>query len=138
MKAGEEEGGEALSKDGDGETEEAGGRQGEGGASGSGGVRGADKGVVSSPSVVPKELTTPRQSKTQEGSQLAIHQDMGRLGSGPGPNRAEYRFWTVLAIGAGAVGSFLAVVVFAVGQYKKLVDARVSVGTSLGDGSDRP
>ena len=61
MKAGEEEGGEALSKDGDGETEEAGGRQGEGGASGSGGVRGADKGVVSSPSVVPKELTTPRQ-----------------------------------------------------------------------------
>lgn len=35
-------------------------------------------------------------------------------------SRAEYRFWLVLAIGAGAVGSFMAVVVFAVGQYRKV------------------
>lgn len=41
-------------------------------------------------------------------------------GARPGLGRAEYRFWIVLAIGAGAVGSFMAVVVFAVGQYRKV------------------
>ncbi|CAM9436478.1 unnamed protein product [Ectocarpus fasciculatus] len=41
-----------------------------------------------------------------------------RMG-GPGSNRAQYRFWLVMAIGAAAVGSFLAVVVIAVGQYRK-------------------
>lgn len=44
---------------------------------------------------------------------------MGGLG-GSRAHRLEYRFWLVLAIGAGAVGSFMAVVVFAVGQYRKV------------------
>ena len=43
---------------------------------------------------------------------------MGRVG--PRSHRVEYRFWMVLAIGAGAVGSFMAVVVFAWGQYRKV------------------
>lgn len=46
---------------------------------------------------------------------------ISRMG-GPGRNHAQYRFWLVMAIGAGAVGSFLAVVVFAVGQYRKVGD----------------
>lgn len=50
----------------------------------------------------------------------ATQQDIDRIGGSPGLSREEYRFWTVLAIGAGAVGSFMAVVVFAVGQYRKV------------------
>ncbi|CAB1106201.1 unnamed protein product [Ectocarpus sp. CCAP 1310/34] len=63
----------------------------------------------------------PAAASTNESAHiLAAKQQsaMSRMG-GPGRNRAQYRFWLVMAIGAGAVGSFLAVVVFAVGQYRK-------------------
>lgn len=58
-------------------------------------------------------------------------QEMDQLGGPrPGLGRAEYRFWVVLAIGAGAVGSFMAVVVFAVGQYRKVcVEGGAEVST---------
>ncbi|CAM9180828.1 unnamed protein product [Ectocarpus sp. 12 AP-2014] len=64
---------------------------------------------------------TPTAPSTNESAHiLAAKQQsaISRMG-GPGRNRAQYRFWLVMAIGAGAVGSFLAVVVFAVGQYRK-------------------
>lgn len=41
-------------------------------------------------------------------------------GSSSTGNGANDRFWTVLAVGAGAVGSFLAVAVFAIYQYRKV------------------
>eukprot|EP00752_Nemacystus_decipiens_P017759 g15922.t1 len=97
-------------------------------ADGGGGETGSTKSVPSrkqgethsngNPSVAkPSPESTdhkPNLAAAANGGQLS---QMGRVG--PRSHRVEYRFWMVLAIGAGAVGSFMAVVVFAVGQYRK-------------------
>ncbi|CAM9271904.1 unnamed protein product [Scytosiphon promiscuus] len=73
------------------------------------------------------ETSSPKQDEAgKKSSSSAPHDEepsppvLARIGgTASKSSREEYRFWVVLAIGAGAVGSFMAVVVFAVGQYRK-------------------
>lgn len=81
---------------------------------------------VTSPPIPPPPSARNLQDETRTGkppnlAKVQAPLKMDQLGGSRfGPGRAEYRLWTVLAIGAGAVGSFMAVVVFAVGQYRKV------------------
>lgn len=55
-----------------------------------------------------------------------VAQRIDRMGGGSGSARdSQQRSWVVLGIGVGAIGSFLAAVAFAVGQYQKV---RISCG----------
>ncbi|CAM9464992.1 unnamed protein product [Ectocarpus sp. 8 AP-2014] len=102
-------------------TGEEGGKEEEEEEAGGTALRGSASGDDAADKSSRQQDETPAAASTNESTHiLAAKQQspISRMG-GPGRNRAQYRFWLVMGIGAAAVGSFLAVVVFAVGQYRK-------------------
>ncbi|CBJ31569.1 expressed unknown protein [Ectocarpus siliculosus] len=101
-------------------TGEDGGKE-EGGEAGGPALKGSASGDDAADKSSRQQDETPAAASTNSSAHILAAKEqspMSRMG-GPGRDRAQYRFWLVMAIGGVAVGSFLAVVVFAVGQYRK-------------------